>query len=176
MYGDTTTIRALADSILVRAEDLRHEADRLLALTDRVDWSGRTAEAARSSARDQAGRLRRTAVLHEDAAAALRHHADEVDRVRDLIAAVEARVHDLVEAARSRIVAAAHAAEHLAGGLVADLVHGIGGSARGAVSGADHLLDRFEPPPSGSVAWLHLDLPGLGDLLEGARPLDTRRP
>lgn len=134
MYGDTTTIRALAAGLRERADELRDEGHRLAARAEGVPWEGLAAEAMRRHARERTAALRRTAALHDDAADALARHAQEVDRLKELIAAIESRVRALVDAARSR--------------LVPDLL--------------DHLLARFVPPPTGDRAWLCVDLPGLG--------------
>ena len=45
-----------------------------------------------AAAGERAAALRRSAGRHRDAAEALAHHADEVDRVKDLIAAAERKV------------------------------------------------------------------------------------
>jgi Tfp pilus assembly protein PilN len=132
MYGDTTVIRALAADLRTRAEEIRAAADRLAALAERVPWDGLAADAMRGHARDRTAALRRTARLHDDAADALDRHAREVDRLKDLIAAIEQRSRRLLAAARDR--------------LVPDLL--------------DDLLRRFVPPPPGSREWLTVDLPG----------------
>lgn len=145
MYGDTTAIRALADRLRERADELRATADRLAARTEQVPWEGLAADTLRRHVRERAGALRHTAVLHDDAAEALDRHAREVDRLQDLIAAIERRFHRLL------------------------------GSVGGAIDGAidtirHHLLPDpltdwlrgFVPPPPGSRAWLDVDLPGVG--------------
>lgn len=147
MYGDTSVIRGLARTMRDQAADIRHEADRLVAQAESVHWSGLAADALRRRSRDRAADLRRTAGRHEDAADALEHHADEVDRLKDLIAAVERRVQGLVASAHDRL---------------ADLGHGILDGIRHVVPDpVDQLLDRFVPPPSGSKDWLDVELPGL---------------
>src|SRR4051812_23947347 len=122
MYGDTTAIRRRAAGLREQADDLRAASVRLAALADAVAWQGLAADAMRRHAHDRAARLRRTAGLHDDAADALDRHAREVERLQDLIAAVEHRV--------ARLLAA-----------------------------AGTLLDRFVPPPSGSMDWLSVELP-----------------
>ncbi|MCW2774564.1 MAG: hypothetical protein JWN91_2890 [Nocardioides sp.] len=133
MYGDTTTIRALARDLRTRADDIRTEADRLSARADGVDWRGLTADAMRRHAHDRCAALRRTAALHDDAADALDRHAREVDRLKDLIAAIERKVHGLIDAARDKLLP----------------------------DGLDGLLHRFSPPLPGSRDWLSVDLPGI---------------
>ena len=87
MYGDTSVIRGLARGLRDQAADIRAEADRLVGQADQVHWTGLAADALRHRTHDRAAELRRSAGLHDDAAAALDHHADEVDRLKDLIAA-----------------------------------------------------------------------------------------
>jgi hypothetical protein len=134
MYGDTTRIRVLADELRARADEIRALADRLAEHADRVPWDGLAADAMRRSAHHRAAALRRTAALHDDAADALDRHAREVDRLKDLIAAIERKVRTLVEAARDT--------------LVPDVL--------------DDLVGRFVPPAPGSREWLTVDLPGVG--------------
>ena len=148
MYGDTTVIRRLARELRDRATDIRAEADHLVARADGVPWSGLAADALRRRTHDRAGALRRSAALHDDAADALDRHAAEVDRVKDLIAAIERRAHSLVDAARDRLAEIGHG-----------ILHGLEHARPDA---GDVLLDRFVPPAPGSREWLGVDLPGLG--------------
>jgi hypothetical protein len=143
MYGDTQAIRGLARGLRRQGDEIRWEADRLLNAAEAVPWQGVAAEAMRCLARHRAGELRRTAALHDEAAAALDDHADAVDRVKLLIATIEDRVLAMVAAARDRIA-------------------GVLGVVGGLVDPLDDLLDRFVPPPSGHKDWLSIDLPGLG--------------
>ncbi|MGI8645041.1 MAG: hypothetical protein ACR2JD_01770 [Nocardioides sp.] len=140
MYGDTRVVRGLAATLRDQAGEIAHEADDLVALAEECPWSGWAADAMRRRSRERAAVLRRTAGDHRDAADALAHHADEVDRVKELIAAIETKVLGLVAAARDRL-----------GELVREVLP----------DRADELLDRFVPPPSGHRAWLDVDLPGL---------------
>jgi hypothetical protein len=142
MYGDTEAIRGLARGLRRLGDDIRWEADTLLAGAEAVPWQGVAADAMRCVARYRVGALRRTADLHDEAAAALDDHADAVDRVKRLIAAIEERVLALVAAARDRIA-------------------GVLGVVGGLIDPVDDLLDRFVPPPSGHRDWLSVDLPGL---------------
>ena len=141
MYGDTTAIRALADRLRERADELRALADRLAAHTEQVPWQGLAADALRHHARERAATLRHTAVLHDDAAEALDRHAREVDRLKDLIAAIERRFHHLLESV---------------GGVVETVRRHLLPDSLG------DWLDGFVPPPPGSRAWLDVDLPGTG--------------
>lgn len=142
MYGATEAIRALARGLRRQGDDIRWEADSLLARAEAVPWQGAAADAMRCVARYRTTALRRTAELHDAAAAALDDHADAVDRVKRLIAAIEDRVLAMVAAARDRIA-------------------GVLGVVGGLIDPVDDLLDRFVPPPSGHRDWLSVDLPGL---------------
>lgn len=148
MYGDTTVIRRLARELRDRATDIRAEADHLVARADGVPWSGLAADALRRRTHQRAAALRRSAGLHDDAADALDRHAAEVDRLKDLIAAIERRAHALVDAARDRLA-------DLGNSLVDGVEHVL-------PDAGDELLDRFVPPAPGSREWLGVDLPGLG--------------
>lgn len=146
MYGDTSVIRGLARSLRDQATDIRLEADRLVAQSDNTHWTGLAADAMRHRTRERASALRRSAGLHEDAAEAIEHHADEVDRLKDLIASIERRVRGAIELARNRLAQLAHS-----------LIDGIG---RVIPDPVDDLLDRFVPPVHGSMDWLDVELPG----------------
>jgi ABC-type transporter Mla subunit MlaD len=129
------------------ADDLRILADQLVAAASNVAWQGRAASAMRESVRRRASSLRRTAQRFDDASQALRHHAAEVDRLKELIAELERRAARLVAAARDRLT---ELGQRILDGLPA-----------AAPSAVDQLLDRFIPPPTGHLAWLEVDLPGL---------------
>jgi hypothetical protein len=138
MYGDTSVIRALARGMHERAGDLRAEADELAGRVEAVPWTGLAADAMRSTARHHGARLRSCADAHDSAADALLRHAREVDHLKEVIAAVEHRVLHLIDAATSGLT-----------GLVTHVVPGA----------IDHWLDHFDPPPSGSRAWLDVHVP-----------------
>ena len=142
MYGDTSVIRGLARDLRRTAEEIRGEADGLSAAAAAVTWQGVAADAMRAVSRARTSALRRTADLHDDAAAALDEHADAVDRIKRLIAAIEERVLSLVAAAKDRI-------------------SGVLGVVGGLIDPVDDLLDRFVPPPSGHRDWLAVHVPGL---------------
>jgi len=140
MYGDTEAIRGLARTMRGQGTTLRSQADRLRTHADAVPWEGLAADAMRARVHAQVAALRRTADLADDAAVALDQHADEVDRRKALIAAIEQKAMALVAAARDRLA-----------GLVTSVLP----------DPVDELLDRFVPPPSGHRDWLLVDLPGL---------------
>ena len=142
MYGDTEAIRGLARAFRRMGDDLRWEADSLLARAESVPWQGVAADAMRGVAHYRVAALRRTAGLHDEAAAALDDHARTVDQVKQLIALIEQRVLAAIAAARDRIA-------------------GVLGVVGALVDPVDDLLDRFVPPPSGHRDWLDVDLPGI---------------
>lgn len=85
MYGDTTTIRALARRLRERADEIRDLAAGLTTSAREVAWQGVAADAMRRHVESRVLALHRTARLHEDAADALDRHAREVDLVKDLV-------------------------------------------------------------------------------------------
>ena len=140
MYGDTEAIRRLARTMREQSAALRDEASGLLTRAERAPWEGLAADAMRLRVREQTTALQHTAQLADTAAAALDRHADEVDRLKALIAAIEQQVLALVGAAKER----------LSGLLDAVLPDPV-----------DALLARFVSPPSGHRDWLAVELPGL---------------
>jgi hypothetical protein len=140
MYGDTAVILALARRMREHGDDLRQEAAELAARAETVPWTGLAADAVRRVAREQAGLLRGCADAHEAAADALDHHAREVDRLKDLIAAIEHRALHLLESASGGLAG-------LVGHVLPDAV--------------DRWAHGFDPPPHGSVAWLDVAVPRL---------------
>ena len=140
MYGDTEAIRGLARTMRDQGTALRSQADWLRMRADAVPWEGLAADAMRARVHAQVEALRHTADLADVAAVALDQHADEVDRRKAVIAAIERKAMALVAAARDRLA-----------GLVSSVLP----------DPVDELLDRFVPPPSGHRDWLLVDLPGL---------------
>jgi uncharacterized protein YukE len=147
MYGDASAIRHLAGRLRDRADEIRAAAARLADHIDQAPWHGLAADAMRHHTHAQLAALRETARLHDDAADALDRHAREVQRLQDLIAAIEHKARGLVDSACARLAKA--------GG---DLVRRVTGAAPDPV---DELLAHFRPPPPGHLAWLSVDLPGL---------------
>lgn len=143
MYGDTSVIRGLGRTMRDLAGDIRQEADQLVGQAELTQWTGLAADVMRRRAREHASELRQTAGLHDDAAQALARHANELDRLTELIASVERRVLSLIDAARERL-----------SDLVDDMRHL-------APDPLDRLLGHFAPPPHGSRDWLDVDLPGV---------------
>jgi hypothetical protein len=148
MYGDTTVIRRLAETLREQAIDIRAEARALHGKVESTEWTGRAADAMRALASSRLVDLRNTADKHADAADALDHHADEVDRLKDLIAAIERKARDIIDAALDRLA-----------DLGRRVLDGLTSSAPDAV---DEVIARFVPPRQGHKDWLSVDLPGLG--------------
>ena len=150
MYGDTAVIRRLAQQMGEQGTEIRRDADQLVSASLLVVWEGRAAQAMRERMAERAVALRRTADEHDDAAQALRHHADEVDRLKDLISEIADRVKGLIEGARSRLADLA--------GKALDLVKLV------APDPVDELLASFRPPPEGHKDWLDVpdQIPGGG--------------
>lgn len=140
MYGDTSVIRGLARAMRERADEIRTDADALAAGAEGVPWTGLAAEAMRWAARDHAARVRDCADAHDAAADALDRHAREVDHVKDVIAGIEHGAMHLLHSAASGV-----------GGLVGHLVP----------DGVDDWAAHLDPPPSGSLAWLDVHVPGV---------------
>lgn len=148
MYGDSDLIRRRVSQLRDQGADVRALADQLVARTEALGWSGRAATAMRDRVAERAHHLRAAADLHARAADALRAHVDRVDSVRDEIAAVEARVADLVAAARERLAAI-------------DASNQAGDGPRITPDPADEVLAGFAPPARGHRDWLTVELPGL---------------
>jgi uncharacterized protein YukE len=151
MYGDATAIRHLAARMRDRADEIRAAAARLAGHIDRVPWHGCAADAMRRHADLRLAALSQTARLHDDAAEALDRHAREVQRLQDLIAGIERKIRDLVDAACHRLA-------EVGRGLVDGVIDGLSGA---EPDPADELLAAFRPPPPGHLDWLRVDLPGL---------------
>lgn len=149
MYGDTQAIRRLARAMEEQATAIRTDADELVSAAEQVWWEGMAARAMRERMIERALALRLTADRHDDAAQALRDHAAEVDRLKDLIADIARRVERLVDGARSRLADLAAKAVDAAKRVVSDPV--------------DEVLAAFRPPPAGHLDWLAVpeQLPGV---------------
>lgn len=107
MYGDTGAMRRRAAQLREQGEEIRLAADRLVARTEAVPWTGRAADAMRERIRERASHLRDVASRHEDAAESLERHLLEVDALKDDIAARQRRAEALVrDAPRESAVAA----------------------------------------------------------------------
>jgi hypothetical protein len=107
MYGDTDVMRRRAAELREQGVDIRAMADRLVAQTEGVGWTGRAAESLGERIRERAVHLRDVAARHDGAAELLEAHLHEVDRLKDAIAGAERKAENLVaDAPRDRSVSA----------------------------------------------------------------------
>lgn len=154
MYGDSDVLRRRVDHLREQAVDVRALADRLVAQTESIGWTGRAAESMRVRVTERATHLRAAAAQHETAADALDRHVHDVDGQRDAIAEVERRATALVSDARTRVSRLQQAAVDRNAELGRPVV----------VQDPDPddlVLVAFEAPPSGHLDWLAVELPGL---------------
>jgi hypothetical protein len=130
--------------------EIRGDADQLVKASQLVVWDGRAAQAMRERMAERAVALRKSADEHDDGAQAMRHHADEVDRLKDLIRDIANRVRGLIEGAKSRLADLADKALDLIKKVTPDPI--------------DEMLSSFQPPPEGHKDWLDVpdQLPGGG--------------
>jgi len=96
MYGESDVVRRHAGRLREQGEDIRALADRLVARSESLHWSGRAADAMRERVRERAAGLRAVAARHEAAAASLETHGAEVDGLKDAIDDTERRSRALV--------------------------------------------------------------------------------
>jgi hypothetical protein len=89
MYGDTDVMRRRAAQLREQGVDIRTIADRLVAQTEGIGWTGRAAESLSERMRERAAHLRDVAARHDGAAESLEAHLLEVDRLKDGIAIAE---------------------------------------------------------------------------------------
>ncbi len=145
MYGDTAVIRRQADRMEERASDLRATARSLSAAAEATVWLSVAGDRMRDRVADRRVEIESTATAYEQAAAALRHHATEVEELKRLISAIESRIRGLVTGALERI-------RDFAGSVVDGVKDLVG--AGDEPSAADHRLAGYAAPPSGDKAWL----------------------
>jgi hypothetical protein len=96
VYGDTATLRQLAHQMNERAGGLRCCRQALGDQIRSTPWTGQAAGALRAVAESRLAQLDRCVHRHEEAARALARHAEEVDRLKALIASLEHRARDVV--------------------------------------------------------------------------------
>jgi len=89
MYGDTDVMRRRATELRAQGAEVRATADRLVAQTEGIGWTGRAAEALAARVHERAGQLRDVAARHDRAAQSLEAHLREVDRLKEAIAGAE---------------------------------------------------------------------------------------
>ncbi|WP_139979297.1 hypothetical protein [Nocardioides litoris] len=148
--GDTDVLRRRVEQLREQADDVRALADRLVAQTEAVGWTGRAADSMRVRVTERATHLRTAATQHETAADSLERHLLAVESTAERIAAVERRATGLVAEARAR-VADLERRRHDGGAAAADL----------RPDPDDVALAAFDPPPTGHPDWLAVELPGL---------------
>lgn len=154
MYGDTTVIRRLAGQMDERAVDLRAQTRGLLGAAEQTTWKSTAGSAMRKRVAERASGIEEVARSYEDAAAKLRHHADEVDRLKELIENIARTVGHLISGAIDRLKDAGHAIIDGAIDGAKKLGHlmGIGGD--DSPDPHDVALASFDQPPPGDMAWL----------------------
>jgi uncharacterized protein YukE len=140
MYGETDVMRRRVGQLREQSADIRRLADQLVGQTDRIAWTGRAADAMRERARERATALRECALRYDSAADALDRHADDVDHLKDAIAARERKAGALVGDGQARTTR-----------LDADPTP----------ADEDAVLTGFTPPAPGHRDWLTVELPGL---------------
>lgn len=89
MYGDTEVMRGRVAQLREQGDDIRTLADRLVAHTEGIGWSGRAADSMRERIRERSSHLRDAATHHDTAAESLEKHLLEVDRIKDSITGIE---------------------------------------------------------------------------------------
>ncbi|MGY2700833.1 hypothetical protein [Nocardioides sp. HB32] len=97
MYGETDVMRKRATQLREQGIEIRRMADRLVARTEAVGWTGRAADALAIRIRDRASRLHDVAARHDAAAESLEAHLLEVERLKDAIDDAEHRARHLAE-------------------------------------------------------------------------------
>jgi uncharacterized protein YukE len=150
MYGDPDVMRRRAGQLQEQGVDIRALADRLVAQTESLGWTGRAADSMRQRIQERATHLRAAAARHETAAESLDRHSHEVERLQETIAETERRAASLVADARTRVARIESDNESLADSGIRTLP-----------DADDRTLVDFTPPPAGHQDWLTVDLPGL---------------
>ena len=97
MYGDVEVMRRRSAQLREQGAEIRVTADRLVAQTEAIPWTGRAADAMRERIRDRSTRLREVADRHENAADSLVRHLLEIDAEKDAITQRERRAEALVQ-------------------------------------------------------------------------------
>jgi uncharacterized coiled-coil DUF342 family protein len=103
MYGEPRRIREVAERLERRAEELRTEADALHVASEEIAWVSVAADRMRAHARERRDELVQVAREYDEAARAVRAHAAEVQRLLDLISAIERQVRAIVSEAIDRV-------------------------------------------------------------------------
>lgn len=151
MYGDPGVIRSLATDLRDEAIELRAEAGRLVAHAADARWVGLSADRMRERVGEKAADLRDHATRLDDAAEKMDAHAQEVEELLALIAAIQTKVKNLIAGAIDRLQ---------------DVGNALLDAGKDLLSGKnplDDLLANFSPPPDGHKDWLDVpdQLPGV---------------
>jgi septal ring factor EnvC (AmiA/AmiB activator) len=144
MYGEPRKIREVAERLERRGDALRAEADALHTASEDIAWVSVAADRMRGHARDRRDELVQVAREYEEAARKVREHAAEVQRLLDLIAAIERQVRAIVSEAIDRVKDA-----------VGNVISGI----QDALSPGDEEDKRVAEtpmPPPGHKDWLDM--------------------
>lgn len=136
MYGDPTHLRSLARRLQECATQVRSFADEVVARAAATRWQSTAADAMRRRVAEEAAAIRHAAALLEQAAEAVRHHAD----------VVELRVQEIARIER--------AAMHLLGSLVAQARAMLTSTAEPADGRPTTALRGVPWPAAGSREWL----------------------
>ena len=143
MYGDTAVIRRQADRMDERAGDLRAKARSLSAVAEATVWVSVGGNRMKERVAERRVDIEATATAYEQAADALRHHADEVDEIKHRISMIEDTIRGLISGAIDRV-------RDLAGAVVDGVIGGVVGGVVGAVEGLpDH--SGGQPPAHSPV-------------------------
>lgn len=152
MYGEPSKIREVAERLEHRADQLRAEADELHTASEEVGWVSLAADRMREQASQRRDDLRQVAREYDEAAAKVRAHAAEVQRLLDLIATIERQVRSLISGAIDRVQ-----------GALSDIADGIK-DVLSPGDESDRRLADLDTPPPGHRDWL--DVP---DVVPGIR-------
>lgn len=152
MYGEPRKIREVAERLESRAAMLRAEADELHAASENSPWISVAGDRMREQARARRDELVAVAREYDEAAQRVREHAAEVQRLLDLIAAIERQVRAIIGEAIDRV---ADAVSSVVNGIKDALTPG---------DEEDRRLAETPTPPPGHKDWL--DMP---DVVPGVR-------
>lgn len=151
MYGEPRKIREVAERLERRAGQLRSEADELHTASETIAWVSVAADRMREHARERRDELVQVAREYDEAAHRVREHAAELQRLLDLIGAIERQVRAIVSEAIDRVTDA-----------VGAVVDGIT-DALSPGDEQDEKLAATPMPPPGHKDWLEMpdQVPGV---------------
>jgi uncharacterized coiled-coil DUF342 family protein len=151
MYGEPRRIREVAERLERRARELRTEADALHVASEEIAWVSVAADRMRAHARERRDELVQVVREYDEAARAVRAHAAEVQRLLDLISAIEQQVRAIVSEAIDRVEDA-----------VGKVINGLKDALTPGDEEAKRLAETPLPPP-GHKDWLDMSdrVPGV---------------